>query len=157
MPDSKETLQRRAALAEELGRSGEALQLREKLAETPAQRAEVLVGYLKADLVPFAVRLGERLLEEGTLPPETLRLLAERLAPTEQGAPLAVRAWPQLLEDGARDADGWSLFAEGLRKVGREADAAFADGFGAALTSSRGGGSDGAPRRARCARGLPFS
>jgi hypothetical protein len=136
LPETPESLETRAALAEELGRTGEALQLREKLATDDVARAKVLEGYLKADLVPFAVRLGEQLLEAMALEPKTLRLLSERLAPTAQGAALAVRAWPQLLGENPADADGWTIYAEGLRLLGRETEAALADGFGAALTSS---------------------
>ena len=35
------------------------------------------------------------------------------------------------------NADGWTLFSEALRLVGRESDAALADGFGGALTASQ--------------------
>src|SRR5262249_24028629 len=69
-------------------------------------------------------------------PKPTLRFLAEHLAPTEQGAALAVRVWQELLEQSAFDPDGWTLYAEALRLVGRLQDAALADGFGAALTAS---------------------
>jgi tetratricopeptide (TPR) repeat protein len=136
LPETPERLERRAALAADVGMTGEALQLREKLAETDAERREVLAGYLKADLVPFAVRLGERLLDEKALQGPALRLLAERLAPTEQGAALSVRAWPLLLNEKPSDADGWTLFSEALQRLGRGSDAELADGFGAALTSS---------------------
>jgi hypothetical protein len=95
-----------------------------------------LKGYLEAELVPFAVRLGERLLDEGELEGAPLKLLAERLAPTEQGAALALKAWPKLLVEKVADADGWTLYGEALKVKKRESDAALADGFGAALTAS---------------------
>jgi hypothetical protein len=138
LDETPERVRRRAALAEALGLGGEALALREKVATERAEFEQLLTGYLQADLVPFAVRLAERLLGEGPLSPETTRLLAERLAGTTQGAALAVRVWPALLATQVTDVDGWTLFAEALRRLGREADAALADGFGAALTSTRG-------------------
>jgi hypothetical protein len=77
-------------------------------------------------------------LAEAPLQAATLRLVAERLAPTSQGAALAARVWPPLLRAEPVDADGWTLFAEALRHLGREAEATLADGFGAALTTTRG-------------------
>jgi tetratricopeptide (TPR) repeat protein len=129
---------RRVALAEQLGLKGEALALREKVAKTPAEREEILTGYLTSDLVPFAVRLGAQLVEEGALSAATIRLLAERLAPTQQGAALAAKVWPGLLRQKVADADGWTLFAEALRHLGRDTAATLADGFGAVLTASKG-------------------
>lgn len=128
----------RAALAEQLGLSGEALALKEKVAKTPEELERILTGYLKAALVPFAVRLGERLVDDGALSAETTRLLAERLAPTEQGAALAAKVWPTLLREAVADADGWTLYAEALRHLGRDAAATLADGFGAVLTATKG-------------------
>lgn len=138
LPETADTLARRAALAADLGLKGESLQLREKIAKSDDERREVLRGYIEAELVPFAVRLGEAMLGDGSLDGPTLRLLAERLAPTEQGARLATKAWPRLLMNKVDDADGWTLYAEALRRDGRESDAALADGFGAALTASEG-------------------
>ncbi len=138
LPESPDTLARRAALAADLGLKGESLQLREKIAKSDDERREVLRGYIEAELVPFAVRLGETMLDDGSLDAPTLRLLAERLAPTEQGAKLATKAWPRLLMNKPDDADGWTLYAEALRRDGRESDAGLADGFGAALTASEG-------------------
>ncbi|MBS1148486.1 MAG: Exonuclease SbcC [Myxococcaceae bacterium] len=134
LPETPENLARRATLASALGLTGEALQLRERVTTSTGELEGILAGYLQADLIPMAVRLGERLVAEQKLEPATLRFLAERLSPTQQGAGLAVKVWPQLLER-AGDADGWTLFAEALRQLGREDDAALADGFGAALTS----------------------
>lgn len=131
-------LRRRARLAELLGRRAEALELKEQAAGTRAELEAVLEGYLEAQLVPFAARLGERLLADGPLEPKAMRLLAERLAPTTQGAQLAVRAFEALLADEPVDADGWTLYAEALRRAGRDEGARLADGFGAALTSTRG-------------------
>src|SRR5262249_13219928 len=89
---------------------------------------------LQAHLLPFAVRLGERLLQTHTLSAQTRRWMAQRFAPSSEGAELAARLWPELLKANALDADGWTLFAEALRHVGRTAEAEIADGFGAALS-----------------------
>ena len=129
-------LAQRAELAAKLGLTGEALALREKIAKDPAELEEILEGYLQADLVPFAVRLGEKLWKEGQLSAGSLRMLAERLAPTVQGAQLAAQVWPEVLRANVLDADGWTLYSEALRGAGHEALAEVADGFGAALTSS---------------------
>jgi hypothetical protein len=136
LPETPELIRRRARLAEQLGLLGESLTLRERVAETDSERDVILTGYLKSDLVPFAVRLGTRMLEDGALTGTSLRLLAERLAPTAQGAALACRVWIKLLLDQPHDADGWTLFAEALRLRQRDIDAVLADGFGAALTQS---------------------
>lgn len=138
LDETEARLQRRAALAEQLGLKGEALALREKVAQTPAELEAVLTGYLMSDLVPFAVRLGERLVGEGALSPAATRLLAERLAPTAQGAGLAAKLWPGLLRGNVADADGWTLYAEALRHLGRDEAATAADGFGAVLTATTG-------------------
>ncbi|MCU0695450.1 MAG: flagellar hook-length control protein FliK [Myxococcaceae bacterium] len=138
LEETPERLGRRAALLERLGLKGEALPLRERLATTPQELEAVLLGYLEVELVPFAVRLGSRLLDEGALSPSTRRRLAERLSNTSQGAALAVRTWPKLLEGAVADADGWTLLAEALGHLGREADARLADGFGAVLTGTPG-------------------
>jgi tetratricopeptide (TPR) repeat protein len=138
LEETRERLVRRAELAGKLGLGGEALSLRERVATERAEFEEILEGYLKADLVPFAVRLATRLWDEAPLPPALLRLLAERLAPTQQGAPLAVRGWKVLLASQVVDADGWTLLAEALRRLELPAAAAMADGFGAALTASSG-------------------
>jgi tetratricopeptide (TPR) repeat protein len=138
LEETEARIERRAALAESLGLQGEALSLREKVARTPAELERILTGYLLSDLVPFAVRLGARLVAEGSLSVATRRTLAERLAPTEQGAALAAQVWPALLRARVADADGWTLYAEALRHLGREAAATLADGFGAALTRTSG-------------------
>ncbi|MEW5741363.1 MAG: hypothetical protein AB1938_20745 [Myxococcota bacterium] len=137
----------RAGLAEQLGLKGEALALREKVAKTAEEREAILTGYLTSDLVPFAVRLGEQLVAEGTLSPRATRLLAERLAPTQQGAALAAKVWPALLRQNVADADGWTFFAEALRHLGRDAAATLADGFGAVLTATKGPAPMGAQQR----------
>lgn len=136
--ETPEVLRRRAVLADKLGLKGEALTLRERLASTPAEFETVLLGYLEVELVPFAVRLGTRLLDDGVLSQSTRRTLAERLGRTEQGAGLAVRAWVKLLETNVTDADGWTLLAQALSVLGREEAARVADGFGAVLTGTEG-------------------
>jgi|GEM_PF-456460 len=137
LPETPENLTRRAQLATTLGMTGEALQLRERVTTRADELEGILAGYLQADLIPMAVRLGDKLVGEQKLGAATLRFLAERLSPTQQGAALAARVWPQLLVK-AGDADGWTLYAEALRQLDRADDAALADGFGAALTSGEG-------------------
>ncbi|MFZ5443840.1 MAG: tetratricopeptide repeat protein [Myxococcota bacterium] len=138
LEETPERIRRRVALAGQLGLEGEAFALAEKIATERAEFERILEGYLRAELVPFAVRLGARLMDEAPLPAPLLRLLAERLAPTTQGARLAVRAWLAVLAEQVVDVDGWTLFAEALRNAEREADAVLADGFGAALSSTGG-------------------
>lgn len=138
LEETEARLKKRAAMAQSLGLTGESLALREKVAKTPAELEQILTGYLTSDLVPFAVRLGERLVREGALSPAATRLLAERLAPTAQGAELAAKVWPGLLRANLADADGWTLYGEALRHLGRGAAATLADGFGAALTATTG-------------------
>jgi hypothetical protein len=136
LEETPERLKKRAEIASELGLTGEALSLREKISTAPEELEEILTGYLKADLVPFAVRLGEKQWSAGQLSKKTLRLLAERLAPTVQGAQLSARVWPTVLRENVLDPDGWTLYSEALRGAGHEHEALMADGFGAALTSS---------------------
>ncbi|MFZ5471849.1 MAG: flagellar hook-length control protein FliK [Myxococcota bacterium] len=136
LPETEERLKRRAQLALELGLTGEVLTLQEKVTTDRGELLRILEGYARSELVPMAVKLAERLLAEGELPHSLRRLLAERLAPTAQGAALAARLWRSLLREQPLDADGWTLFAEALRVLGREEHARMIDGFGAALTFS---------------------
>lgn len=149
LPETPELITRRVKLARALELHGEAFALSEKIATTRAELEAVLEGYLRSELVPFAVRLGARLMDEAPLPDALTRLLAERLAPTQQGAALAVRAWPGLLRANVTDTDGWTLYAEALRKLSRDADAVLADGFGAALSGSTGTAPSAAARPLR--------
>lgn len=137
LPETPERLERRARLAQALGNTGESLSLRERVANTPEEREQVLRGYLDAELVPFAVRLGEMMRGAGELSGGLQRRLAERLSPTRQGAAFAAALWPDLLAATPNDVDGWTLFAEALELVGRHPAAELADGVGAALTSSQ--------------------
>ncbi len=136
LEETPERVQRRAALAEKLGLSGEALVLREKIATSNEELESILRGYLDAQLVPFAVKLGERLID--SLAPQSLRFVAERLSGTTQGAQLAVRIWPKLMPAALTEADSWTMYAEALRGSGRPDAATLADGFGAALTATTG-------------------
>lgn len=147
LDETPERIARRVALARLLGLEGEAFALAEKIASTRAEFEAVLEGYLKSELVPFAVRLAEKLRAEAPLPTALNRLLAERLATNAQGAPLAVKAWLELMPTALTDADGWTLFGEALRHAGREELASLADGFGAALTSTTGGVTSVKPER----------
>ncbi len=147
LEETPELIRHRVRLAEQLGLAGEAFALAEKVADSRAEFERILEGYLRSELVPFAVRLAEKLMAEGPLPEGLLRLLAERLAPTQQGASLAVKAWPSLIISDVTNVDGWTLFGEALRLCGREEDATLADGFGAALTSSTGAAAAVQPRK----------
>jgi tetratricopeptide (TPR) repeat protein len=136
LPETPERLARRARLAEERGLTGEALQLRERLTDEPAELESILRGYLEAQLIPFAAKLAERLLAREALSAELTRLVAERLSPMPEGAPLASRLWPQLLKKQPLDVDGWTLYAEALRLLSRNEAAERVDGIAAALSSS---------------------
>lgn len=131
-----ERLERRAHLADALGLSGEALTLREQITEDPRALENILLGYLVRDLHPQAVRLVQRLQKEGALSPRSHRAAAERLSRTPEGASLACALWRPLLRERPADVDGWTLFAEALRRAGQPEAAARADGLGAALSSS---------------------
>jgi hypothetical protein len=116
---------------------GDALRIREKLAKDPAELVAVLFGYMVAELIPFAVKLGERLLKMGApLDELARRMLAEKASMEPEGAGLAVRLWPDLLRENVFDADAWTLYAEALQRLGRKVESERMDGFGAALTGS---------------------
>ena len=137
LPETPERLERRVRVAEAQGLTGEALQLRERLTEDPAQLEDILRQYLDGQLVVFAVRLAERLFQAGQLSMPAKRLVAERLSPTYEGAALAIHLWPELLRQQPVDADGWTLYAEALAACDDVAmEVARVDGFGAALVSS---------------------
>lgn len=153
LAETPDLIRHRVRLAEQLELKGEAFALAEKVADSRQEFERILEGYLRSELVPFAVRLGEKLLAEKPLPDALLQLLAERLAPTLQGAPLAARAWPELLAADVTDVDGWTLFGEALRLCGREEAASLADGFGAALSSSAGAAPAVQPRKLTWALG----
>jgi len=137
LPETPERLERRARLAEAQGLTGEALRLRERLTDDPEKLEAILRQYLDASLVVFAVQLAERLIQADQLSPEARRLVAERLSPTAQGAPLALQLWPELLRSQPVDADGWTLYAEALAaRDDASTEVARVDGFGAALVSS---------------------
>ncbi|HYH97269.1 flagellar hook-length control protein FliK [Hyalangium sp.] len=136
LPETPERLARRVRLAQERGLTGEALQLRERLTEEPQELESILRGYLDAQLIPFAVRLAERLLTRSALSAAATRLVAERLSPSLEGAQLASSLWPGLLRQKTVDVDGWTLYAEALRQLGRNEAAERVDGIAAALSSS---------------------
>ncbi len=136
LPETPGRLVRRVALAEQRGMRGEALSLREKLAETDEAKAILVAEALEAELLPFAVRLAEPLVETTALSAELRRALAARLARTPEGAKLSARLWPALLAEKLDDADGWTSYGEALVASGREAAGALADGVGAALVGS---------------------
>ncbi len=137
LPETPERLHKRAQWAQTLGLTGEALQLQERITEDAASLVEVALGYARAALVPFAVRLGERLLAQDALSTSARRELAERLSSTVDGAAFAVALWPALLREAPSDVDGWTLFAEALHQCGRHDAAVMVDGFGAALCGTQ--------------------
>ncbi len=136
LPASPKILERRVRLGESLGLLGDVLALKERLATTDADREKVLLGYLSADLIPFAVRLAGEMLQRSAVSFATQCLLAQRLAPTPQGSALAVRLWPEILKTQPIDVDGWTLFGEALAHAGLPAHAPVADAVGAVLSSS---------------------
>lgn len=125
---------KRVRLAEALGYVGDALRVKEELAQNDSERLDVLRGYVKADLVPFAARLATSLLEGGALAGADLRFVAERLSTTPQGSHVAIAAWGRLLNERWVDVDGWTLLSEALRHAGRHEASHLADAFGAALS-----------------------
>jgi hypothetical protein len=136
LPETEAIITRRLSLARELGLTGEALRLSEHLAKTPADRVAILMGYLDAQMIPSAVRVGAAAFEEGALNAQQRRNFAERLSSVPQGAELALRVWPGILKQQPADADGWTLYSEAFRQVNRMRETVLADGFGAALTMS---------------------
>ncbi|RKG62325.1 flagellar hook-length control protein FliK [Corallococcus sp. AB011P] len=135
LPDTDERLARRVKFAEARGLVGEALRLRERLTQDPAELEVILRGYLDAQLVGPAVRLAERLADAQQLTPALTRWVTERFSPSPDGAVLAVRFWPALLREKWPDVDGWTLYAEALHALGRP-EAERTDGIGAALVGS---------------------
>ncbi|NRD68249.1 flagellar hook-length control protein FliK, partial [Corallococcus exiguus] len=135
LPDTDERLARRVKFAEARGLVGEALWLRERLTQDPAELEVILRGYLDAQLVGPAVRLAERLADAQQLTPALTRWVTERFSPSPDGAVLAVRFWPALLREKWPDVDGWTLYAEALHALGRP-EAERTDGIGAALVGS---------------------
>jgi tetratricopeptide (TPR) repeat protein len=130
LPATPELLERRAQLADALGRPEEALALRERLVQSPADRARLGAEAARAGLVERAAALLTGVTSE--LPPEAQRDVAERLSDSEVGAPLAVALWPALLAAGGLDAAGWQRYAQALQRTGRPAAAVQAEGFGRA-------------------------
>jgi tetratricopeptide (TPR) repeat protein len=136
LSETPERLTRRAALAFELGLTGEALALRERLTDSPEELEKILAGYLERDLTSFAVKLGTRLIQAGQLSAAGRRRLAERVSGTTEGASVAAALWPEMLKANPADAEAWTYFAEALRQLGKTEEAQVVDGFGAALTGS---------------------
>jgi len=153
MPETPARLEKRSGLALQLGLVGDALQIREKLARTWEELDAVLFGYLVGDLIPFAVKLAERLLDMGA-PLDTLarRMVAEKASLEPEGAALAARLWPWLLRDAVTDMDGWTLFSEALSRLGKKDEAQRMDGFGAALSGSQAPSPPVSPRKLRRTR-----
>ena len=105
--------------------------------ETDEAKAILVAEALEAELLPFAIRLAEPLVETSALSAELRRALAARLARTPEGAKLSARLWPALLAEKLDDADGSGPLRRGARRLrGREAAGALADGVGAALVGS---------------------
>lgn len=139
LAETTERVRHRLRLAEALGLTGEALALREKLAITSEESSEaVLLGYLDAQLIPFAVRLGVQSVETSSLSPRAQRVLAERLSSTPQGASLASRLWPALGASAWRTSTGGQLRRGAAQAGARARGRGLAHGFGAVLSDSAG-------------------
>jgi tetratricopeptide (TPR) repeat protein len=130
LPPTEERVRQRADLAESLGRSQEALALREQLALTLEERESLALAALRAGGHSDVVRILGPIGSLETLSPESQRTFATALSATEEGAPLAVQLWALLLSGNLIDAEGWSLHAEALRHAGRPDAAARSAAFG---------------------------
>ncbi|MGQ0508935.1 MAG: flagellar hook-length control protein FliK [Myxococcaceae bacterium] len=134
--ETDETLVQRMRLAEELGRTADVLMLSERLTTSVADRSRILQSYLQERLDLAAMKLGEKMLAAQELPAPMQRTLAERLASSEETAAFAAKLWPTVLRESPFDADGWTLYAEALRRSGEAGQSARMDGFGAVLTGA---------------------
>ncbi|HEY1333657.1 MAG TPA: hypothetical protein VGF31_05330, partial [Myxococcaceae bacterium] len=130
LPPTEERIRLRADLADGLGRTQEALALREQLAHTPEEREELAMSALRAGRHPDVVRILDPIDSLDSLSPESQRAFATALATSEEGASLAVQLWALLLGRHPVDAAGWSLHAEALRHAGRQDAAARSAAFG---------------------------
>src|SRR5262249_53344658 len=130
LPPTEERVRLRAELAESLGRSQEALALREQLARTPEEREALALVALRADRHVDAVRILGPLGSLESLSPESQRTFAAALSSTEEGAPLAAQLWTLLLAANPVDAEGWALHAQALANGGNPDAAARSAAFG---------------------------
>jgi tetratricopeptide (TPR) repeat protein len=122
LPATAELLERRAGMAESLGRREEAFALREQLVHSPAERARLGVEVLQAGLEQRAVQLLAGV--EAEVPLAARREVAEKLATLDDGASISVALWPSLLQAPGLDAAGYRSYAEALGRAGRREDAA---------------------------------
>jgi hypothetical protein len=130
LPPTEERIRHRAELAESLGRSQEALVLREQLARTPEEREALGLAALRAGRHADVVRILGPIGSLDALSPDSQRAFATGLASSEEGAPLAVQLWALLLAGNPVDAEGWSLHAEALRRTGHSEAATRSTAFG---------------------------
>ena len=130
LPPTEERVRQRAELAESLGRSHEALVLREQLARTPEEREVLALTALRAGRHDDVLRILRPIASLEALSPESRREFAAALAGSEAGAPLAVQLWALLLAEHPVDAEGWALHAEALRRSGHFEAAARSTAFG---------------------------
>src|SRR5262249_10373419 len=130
LPPTEERIRQRADLAESLGRSQEALALREQLARTPEEREALGLAALRAGRHADVVRILGPIGSLDALSPESQRTFATALAESEEGAPLAVQLWALLLSGNPVDAQGWSLHAEALGNMGRSEASTRSAAFG---------------------------
>ncbi|HET9155364.1 MAG TPA: flagellar hook-length control protein FliK, partial [Myxococcaceae bacterium] len=130
LPATEDRIRQRAELAESLGRSQEALALREQLARTPEEREALGLAALRSGRHADVVRILGPIGSLEALAPESQRAFATALAESEEGAPLAVQLWGLLLAGNPVDAEGWSLHAEALRNTGRSEAATRSAAFG---------------------------
>ncbi|HZH02296.1 MAG TPA: hypothetical protein VEY30_00850, partial [Myxococcaceae bacterium] len=137
LPATPTRLRTRAGWALSLGREEESLALREQVEEEGPELEAVALDFLRLGGLEAATRVGTRLYRAGQLSTDGRRVLAERLASSNEGAALSAALWPSLLDADAPSARDWTRFGEALRRAGRPEEAQLAEGFGLALSGSR--------------------
>jgi len=130
LPSTMERLRIRADLAQALGRTEEALALREQLATTPAEREGLAIAAARSGRPADAARILGGMPALDLLSHPARRELAQTLTPSDVGAPMAALLWPLLLAERPVDPDGWAQHAEALRRAGHPVAAARAAAFG---------------------------
>ncbi|HSP19549.1 MAG TPA: hypothetical protein VLQ79_08545, partial [Myxococcaceae bacterium] len=130
LPATEERVRLRAELAESLGRSQEALALREQLAHTPEEREALALTALRAGRVGDVARILGPLGSMEELSPASRREFAVALSRTEAGAAVGADIWALLLSHAPVDAEGWALHGEALRNSGRPEAAERSVAFG---------------------------
>jgi hypothetical protein len=130
LPATEVRIRLRAELADSLGRSQEALALREQLAHTPEEREALALTALRSGRPDDVVRILGALGSIEAISPASRREFATALASSDAGAQLASQLWALLLVEHPVDAEGWALHGEALRRSGRPEAAARSVAFG---------------------------